>query len=98
MSHGPPCYPLVPYTTLFRSGLCVVQDEAAGLVVHLLSDVDGLVVDACAAPGGKALYAAQRDDRRVVAVDVHAGRTKLIGKAAARLGLDNVEVKAGDAE
>ena len=89
--------PLI-HANMIRDGLCVVQDEAAGLVVHLLSDVDGLVVDACAAPGGKALYAAQTHDRRVVAVDVHAGRTKLIGKAAARLGLDNVEVKAGDAE
>ena len=88
--------PLI-HADMIRDGLCVVQDEAAGLVVHLLGDVEGVLVDACAAPGGKALYAAQRNDRRVIAVDIHEGRAKLIGKAATRLGLENVEVRAGDA-
>lgn len=38
-----------------------VQDEAAGLVVALLDPQPGeTILDACAAPGGKALYAASR--------------------------------------
>ena len=38
-----------------------VQDHAAGLVVALLDPQPGeAVLDACAAPGGKALYAAAR--------------------------------------
>ena len=38
-----------------------VQDHAAGLVVALLDPQPGeTVLDACAAPGGKALYAAAR--------------------------------------
>ena len=38
-----------------------VQDEAAGLVVALLDPHPGEdILDACAAPGGKALYAASR--------------------------------------
>ena len=38
-----------------------VQDESAGLVVALLDPQPGeLVLDACAAPGGKSLYAAAR--------------------------------------
>ena len=38
-----------------------VQDEAAGLVVALLDPQPGeAVLDCCAAPGGKALFAAGR--------------------------------------
>ena len=38
-----------------------MQDHAAGLVVALLDPQPGeAVLDACAAPGGKALYAAAR--------------------------------------
>ena len=43
-----------------------VQDHAAGLVVALLDPQPGeAVLDACAAPGGKALYAAARMRGRV---------------------------------
>lgn len=43
------------------SGDVTVQDEATGCVVQLLDPRPGeRVLDACAAPGGKALYAAQR--------------------------------------
>ncbi len=38
-----------------------VQDESAGMVVSLLDPQPGEhVLDACAAPGGKALFAAAR--------------------------------------
>lgn len=38
-----------------------VQDESAGMVVSLLDPQPGeRVLDACAAPGGKALFAAAR--------------------------------------
>ena len=43
-----------------------VQDQAAGLVVALLDPQPGeCVLDACAAPGGKALFAASRMCGRV---------------------------------
>ena len=43
-----------------------VQDEAAGLVVALLEPQPGeSILDACAAPGGKALYAASRMHNQV---------------------------------
>ena len=43
-----------------------VQDEAAGLVVALLDPQPGeSILDACAAPGGKALYAASRMHNQV---------------------------------
>lgn len=41
------------------SGTAAVQDEAAGLVVRLLDPQPGeKVLDCCAAPGGKTLFAA----------------------------------------
>jgi 16S rRNA methyltransferase RsmB/F len=41
--------------------LSQVQDEAAGLVVALLDPQPGeSILDACAAPGGKSLFAAAR--------------------------------------
>lgn len=46
---------------LMHAGKCAVQDESAGLVVAVLDPQPGdLVLDACAAPGGKATFAAHR--------------------------------------
>ena len=42
-------------------GDCQVQDEAAGAVVAFMDPQPGeLILDACAAPGGKAMFIAQR--------------------------------------
>jgi 16S rRNA (cytosine967-C5)-methyltransferase len=81
-------------------GLCVVQDESAALVVRLLDPrPEDRVLDTCAAPGGKALYAAGLMDNRghVVALDINRKRTKLIARTAERLGFDVVEARAADA-
>jgi hypothetical protein len=61
-----PLTPLCCCLQVLRSGftergLGSVQDEATGLVVQMLDPQPGeLLLDACAAPGGKALYAASR--------------------------------------
>ena len=84
---------------LVREGWCAVQDEAAGLVVRALDPQPGeAILDAAAAPGGKALYAAIRmgDTGRVVALDVHEAKVGLIRKAAEAHGLTSVEPVAGD--
>lgn len=48
-----------------------VQDEAAGLVVALLDPRPGeAILDACAAPGGKALYAASRMQGQVCVIHI----------------------------
>src|SRR5262249_37065155 len=48
-------------TQAFRDGLIYVQDEAAQIVARLLDPLParGALLDLCAAPGGKALAAAQ---------------------------------------
>ncbi len=84
---------------LFEEGLCSVQDEGAGLVVQLLDPAAGeRILDACAAPGGKAFQAAQlMDDRgEVVALDVHEGRLRLVERGARELGLASIATHRED--
>ena len=93
---------------LLAEGACAVQDEAAGLVVRVLDPRPSeAVLDAAAAPGGKAVYAAQRmaaqggADRdgagRLVALDVSEAKTALVAEAARAQGVgDRVETVAAD--
>jgi 16S rRNA (cytosine967-C5)-methyltransferase len=81
----------------FDEGLWQVQDEAAQLV-GLYADIPqgATVLDACAAPGGKALHLAETHS--VVAIDVHQNKLPKIIAEAKRLGLDHrVTTQAMDA-
>jgi 16S rRNA (cytosine967-C5)-methyltransferase len=70
----------------YSEGLWQVQDEAAQLVgVYGAIPESARVLDACAAPGGKACHLAQ--EHEVVAVDLHANKLRKIDAEAKRLGL-----------
>jgi len=74
----------------FDEGRWTVQDQASTFVGSVLDPVAGeRVYDACAAPGGKSLHAAELVgvDGRVVAADVSTHRVGLIARSAARLRL-----------
>lgn len=66
---------------------CQVQDEAAGLVVAMLDPEPGdCILDACAAPGGKTLFAASRMDGKGKIVALDRSELKLGAlRASARL-------------
>jgi 16S rRNA (cytosine967-C5)-methyltransferase len=84
----------------FLAGRYTVQDEAAQLVVGLLDPRPGeRVLDACAAPGGKATAIAERvgEAGRVFAVDRHARRLGLVLRATRRLGLRGITCVQRDA-
>jgi 16S rRNA (cytosine967-C5)-methyltransferase len=84
----------------FVAGLFTVQDEASQLVVELLAPAPGeRVLDACAAPGTKTTAIAERVGAGglVVALDKSAARLALIGRAARRLGQQNVTALVRDA-
>lgn len=77
----------------YREGLYYVEDEAAQLVPPLLAPQPGeRVLDACAAPGGKATHLAERmqDRGEVVAVDRSELRLRLLRENCARLGISIV--------
>lgn len=82
----------------FDAGTVSVQDAAAQRVADALSPARGArVLDACAAPGGKAAHLLERDPTlRLTALDIDPRRVRRMQDTFARLGLD-VETRAADA-
>ncbi|MDA8145291.1 MAG: 16S rRNA (cytosine(967)-C(5))-methyltransferase RsmB [Thermaerobacter sp.] len=84
----------------FQEGWFQVQDEGAMLVARAVDPHPGqFVIDACAAPGGKATHLAQLmgDAGRVLAVDRQASRLGLVEQGARRLGITSLETAVLDA-
>ena len=68
----------VTRTAAFRTGLCVIQDEASQLVAALVGH-GARILDCCAAPGGKTLAIADGNpNAEVAAVDLHPHRARLL--------------------
>jgi 16S rRNA (cytosine967-C5)-methyltransferase len=93
----------VARTAAFRTGLCVIQDEASQLVAALVGHGEH-VLDCCAAPGGKTAAIADRNpNSNIVAVELHPHRARLLRKLlrahapAAGAADDNIRVIAADA-
>jgi 16S rRNA (cytosine967-C5)-methyltransferase len=83
----------------FVAGRCSVQDAAAQLAAPLLGACEGSrVLDACAAPGGKACHLLEEVPgiAELVALDVDPGRAARIRDNLGRLGLA-ATVRVGDA-
>ena len=82
----------------FDDGVVSVQDGAAQRVADALSPrPQARVLDACAAPGGKAAHLAERDPSlRITALDVDPRRVRRMQDAFVRLKLD-IEAAAVDA-
>jgi 16S rRNA (cytosine967-C5)-methyltransferase len=81
----------------YAEGAFSVQDGAAQRVVELLDLHDGQrVLDACAAPGGKAAHMLERAQLDLVALDSDPARLPRVHENLARLGLA-AHVVAGDA-
>ncbi|MDE1377003.1 methyltransferase domain-containing protein, partial [Bacillus licheniformis] len=57
------------------------------------------VLDACAAPGGKSTHIGEllEDTGKIISLDLHQHKVKLIKEAAGRIGLSNIEARALDA-
>jgi len=80
----------------FAEGLVSVQDPAAQLAAALLDPAPGSrVLDACAAPGGKAAHLLERADLDLLALDLKPSRCRRVAENLARLGL-HATIKAAD--
>lgn len=84
---------------LLEKGWCVVQDESAAMVVRVLDPQPGeVVIDGCAAPGGKCLYTAERMRRsgQIIAVDLYRHRLKMLEASAQAQGVQIIKGVPGD--
>lgn len=91
-------------TDLFINGEITIQDETSSLV-GLIGQVKAtdIVLDACAAPGGKTTHIASFLDKdkggKVIALDIHEHKIELIKDNAKRLKVEDVvETKQLDAQ
>ncbi len=83
------CGPLTALKPL-QEGWCYIEDEAAQLIPLLLDVQPGhRVLDACAAPGGKATHMAalMKDQGEIIAVDQSANRLHALKDNTDRLGI-----------
>lgn len=83
----------------FAEGLFQVQAESSQLVAPLLSAMPGeRILDACAAPGGKATHIAEsmKDRGEIVAIDKSATGIAKLGENLTRLGITAVRPYRAD--
>lgn len=89
----------IPQLPGFSEGWWTVQDSSAQLVSHLLDPQPGeVVIDACAAPGGKTTHIAELigEQGKVWACDRTASRLRKLQANARRLNLHSIEICTGD--
>ncbi|MBD2775926.1 16S rRNA (cytosine(967)-C(5))-methyltransferase [Iningainema sp. BLCCT55] len=83
----------------FREGWWTVQDSSAQLVSYLLDSQPGeVVIDACAAPGGKTTHTAELmgDCGTIWACDRTNSRLAKLQENAQRLKLQSIQIHTGD--
>ncbi len=84
---------------LYKSGYYTIQDAAAMQAAKILAPEEGdIVIDMCAAPGGKTTHMAEimRDKGKIYAFDVYEHKIELIRKNAERLGISIIETRLSD--
>ncbi|MEH2241563.1 16S rRNA (cytosine(967)-C(5))-methyltransferase RsmB [Nostoc sp.] len=83
----------------FKEGWWTVQDSSAQLVSHLLDPQPGeVVIDACAAPGGKTTHIAElmADKGEIWACDRTPSRLRKLQENSQRLNLQSIQIYTGD--
>lgn len=83
----------------FNRGWWTVQDSSAQLVSYLLNPQPGeVIIDACAAPGGKTTHIAElmEDRGKIFAGDRISARLKKLEQNAERLELKSISICQGD--
>lgn len=104
-------HPLIDYCYIFKKselslgkhflhdlGAYYISEPSAVLVSHLLDIKENdLVLDMCAAPGGKCIQAALKaKNGLIIANDISTERSKILASNVERMGLNNVVVTNSD--
>jgi 16S rRNA (cytosine967-C5)-methyltransferase len=85
---------------LYKLGMFTPQDESSMLVAEKLNPKHGdVVMDVCAAPGGKTTAIAERMNNtgKIIASDVYRRKLDIVDREAKRLGITNIETRSWDA-
>jgi len=83
----------------YKDGYFYIQDAAAAFAAHVLNPQNGsIVLDMCAAPGGKSTHLAQimNNTGKIFAFDVYDGKINKINENAKRLGMTNITALKAD--
>lgn len=85
---------------LYKHGLFTPQDQSSMLVAEKLNPQHGdIIMDVCAAPGGKTTAIAERMNNtgKIIASDIYRRKLDQVDKEACRLGITNIETRSWDA-
>ncbi|MEH2350692.1 MAG: 16S rRNA (cytosine(967)-C(5))-methyltransferase [Nostoc sp.] len=83
----------------FKEGWWTIQDSSAQLVSHLLDpQPDEVIIDVCAAPGGKTTHIAElmADKGKIWACDRTSSRLRKLQENSQRLNLRSIQIYTGD--
>lgn len=83
----------------FKNGYFSIQDESAGLISYLVSPRENeLILDACAAPGGKTIHMSEISNSKayIVAVDKYLSRAETMKRNIDRYKLTNITILHDD--
>lgn len=84
---------------LYKNGYFTPQDTSAMLAGYILSPKKGsMVIDMCAAPGGKSTHMAELMQNRgkILSFDIHEHKIEIINANAERLGIDIINGVCAD--
>ena len=86
-------------TDEYKRGDIIIQDASSYIAVKNLGVTEeDILLDACAAPGGKSLAILQTfSPKLLLATDIHEHKIEVMEKMKEKYGYDNFEVKLNDA-